>query len=40
MSDLPPARKAEPAPLKTPEELRERIAEIPTRLFLPSECDR
>ncbi len=40
MSDLPPACKAEPTPLKTPEEVRERIAEIPTRLFLPSDCDR
>jgi len=26
--------------LKTPEEVRERIAEIPTRLGLPSACDR
>jgi hypothetical protein len=40
MSDLPPACKAEPKPLKTPEAVRERIAEIPTRLVLPSECDR
>jgi hypothetical protein len=40
MSDLPPACKAEPEPLKTPEAVRERIAEIPTRLTLPSECDR
>ena len=40
MSDLPPACKAEPKPLKTPEEVTERIAEIPTRLFLPSDCDR
>ena len=40
LSDLPPACKAEATPLKTREELRERIAEIPTRLGLPSECDR
>jgi hypothetical protein len=40
MSDLPPACKAERPPLQTPEEVRERIAEIPTRLALPSECDR
>jgi predicted acylesterase/phospholipase RssA len=40
LSDLPPACKTEPMPLKTPEDVRERIAEIPTRLHLPSECDR
>jgi hypothetical protein len=40
MSDLPPACKAEATPLASPEEVRERIAEIPTRLGLPSECDR
>jgi Patatin-like phospholipase len=40
MSDLPPACKAEPKPLKTPEAVRERIAEIPTRLVIASECDR
>jgi len=40
MSDLPPACKAEPQPLKTPEEVADRIAEIPTRLGLSSECDR
>jgi predicted acylesterase/phospholipase RssA len=39
MSDLPPACKAEREPLKTPEAVRARIAEIPTRLVLPSECD-
>jgi predicted acylesterase/phospholipase RssA len=38
LSDLPPACKAES--LRTPEDVRERIAEIPTRLGLPSECDR
>jgi hypothetical protein len=40
MSDLPPARKAEATPLATPQEVTERIAEIPTRLVLTSECDR
>jgi len=38
LSDLPPACEAES--LRTPEDVRERIAEIPTRLGLPSECDR
>jgi hypothetical protein len=32
--------KAEPEPMKTPDAVRERISEIPTRLVLPSECDR
>ena len=40
MSDLPPACKAESVPLKTPEEVSDRIAQIPTRLGLSSECDR
>jgi hypothetical protein len=40
LSDLPPACKAEGAALDSPEEVRERIAEIPTRLVLSSECDR
>lgn len=40
MSDLPPACKAEPKPLASPEAVRERIAEIPTALALPSGCDR
>ena len=40
MSDLPPACKAEPEPLKTPQEVVTRIAEIPTALGLSSECDR
>lgn len=39
-SDVPAACKAEPEPLKTAEEVVERIAEIPTRLNLPSECDK
>jgi len=40
MSDLPPARKAESPALKTPDEAADRIAQIPTRLGLSSECDR
>jgi predicted acylesterase/phospholipase RssA len=40
LSDLPPACRAEPELLRTPEAVRERIAEIPTRLGPPSECDR
>ena len=40
LSDLPPACKAEREPPKTPQEVTERIAEIPTRLVLTSECDR
>jgi hypothetical protein len=40
LSDLPPACKAEPKPLRTPQEVTERIAEIPTRLVVVSECDR
>ena len=37
---LSAARKAEATPLASPEEVKERIAEIPTRLVLGSECDR
>jgi hypothetical protein len=40
LSDLPPACKPEAKTLATPEDVRERIAEIPTRLVLNSECDR
>jgi hypothetical protein len=40
MSDLPPACKAEAEPVKSPQEVVERIAEIPTRLVIASECDR
>jgi Patatin-like phospholipase len=40
LSDLPPACKAEREPLKTPEDVVTRIAEIPTALGLSSECDR
>ena len=38
LSDLPPACAG--ASLKTPTDVVEHIAEIPTRLTLPSECDR
>jgi hypothetical protein len=40
LSDLPPACKAEPEPMKTVEDVADRIAAIPTRLGLSSECDR
>ena len=40
MSDLPPACNAEPKPLKTPEDVKNRIEAIPTRLGLSSACDR
>ena len=40
LSDLPEACRAEHPPLASPQAVKERIAEIPTRLWLPSECDR
>ena len=40
LSDLPEACKAEQPPLRDPEAVRERIAEIPTRLVVTSACDR
>jgi hypothetical protein len=40
LSDLPAACKAEPQPMKTLDEVADRIAAIPTRLGLSSECDR
>jgi hypothetical protein len=40
LSDLPEACRNETPPLRSPEEVVERIAEIPTRFWLPSECDR
>ena len=39
LSDLPASCKAEQPPLATPDDVRTRIAEIPTRLVLPSACD-
>ena len=40
LSDLPAACKAEPKPMTTPADVADRIAAIPTRLGLSSECDR
>jgi len=40
LSDMPAACKAEPLPMKTLDEVEDRIAAIPTRLGLTSECDR
>ena len=40
LSDLPAACRAESPPLASPEDVVERIAEIPTRFRLASECDR
>ena len=40
LSDLPAACKAEQPPLQTPEAVKNRIAEIPTRLVIQSACDR
>lgn len=40
LSDLPATCRAEPTPPKTPLEVKERIAEIPTRLLIETACDR
>jgi len=40
LRDLPEACRNERVPLSTPAAVRQRIAEIPTRLRLPSACDR
>ncbi len=40
LSDLPEACRDERPPLVSPEQVRERIAEIPTRFWIASECDR
>ena len=45
LEDIPPEARdsvlaAESEPMKTAEAVRERLSEIPTRLYLPSECDR
>jgi hypothetical protein len=40
LSDLPEACRNETPPLTSPEEVQERIAEIPTRFAVASECDR
>src|SRR5262249_2163291 len=40
LSDLPASCKAEVQPMKTLDEVEDRIAAIPTRLGLTSACDR
>src|SRR5262245_11152754 len=40
LSDVPASCKAESTPLKTPEDVDNRVSAIPTRLGLSSECDR
>ena len=40
LSDLPEACRNETPPLTSPEDVQERIAEIPTKFAMASECDR
>ena len=40
LSDLPEACRHETPPLTSPEEVQERIAELPTKFVMDSECDR
>jgi hypothetical protein len=40
LSDLPEACRSETPPLTSPEDVQERIAEIPTKFEMASECDR
>jgi hypothetical protein len=40
LSDLPEACRNEKPPLTSPEDIQERIAELPTKLVITSECDR
>jgi hypothetical protein len=40
LSDLPEACREEMPPLKSPTDVKERIAQIPTRFYIPSACDR
>jgi hypothetical protein len=40
LSDLPEVCRNEKRPLTSPEDVQERIAEIPTKFVIPSECDR
>jgi len=40
LSDLPEACRNETPPLTRPEDVRERIAEIATKLAMESKCDR
>ena len=40
LSDLPDACRGETPPLRSPADVVERIAQIPTRLYIASDCDR
>jgi hypothetical protein len=40
LSDLPEACRHETPPLATPEDVQQRISEIPTKLVVASECNR
>jgi hypothetical protein len=40
LSDLPEACRNEKPPLTSPEDVQQRIAELPTKFVIPSECDR
>jgi predicted acylesterase/phospholipase RssA len=40
LSDLPPVCRGEGSTLRTPAEVTERLAEVPTRFKIVSECDR
>lgn len=40
LSDLPEVCRNETPPLSSPEEVQQRIAELPTKLVIVSECDR
>jgi hypothetical protein len=40
LSDLPEACRYENPPLTSPEDVQQRIAALPTKLVIPSECDR
>jgi hypothetical protein len=40
LSDLPEACRNEKPPLTSPEDVQQRISALPTKLVIPSECDR
>ncbi len=40
LSDLPEACRGKTQPLKSPADVVERIAQVPTRFYIPSQCDR
>jgi hypothetical protein len=40
LSDLPEVCRGETPPLRSPTDVVERIAQIPTRFYIASECDR